>query len=169
MRSSKFFKKVKKNGDQNAENFRNLSEETNIILLTTDNIFQFSSVTQSCSTLCDPMNRSTPGLPVHHQLPEFTQSHVQTIALTRRILVGKVMSLLLNMLSRLVITFLPRSKRLLISWLQSPFAVILESRKTKSDIVSTLSPSISHVIQVIFFYYIWKTGVRIEGAVNLEQ
>ena len=53
----------------------------------------------------------------------------KTIALTRRILVGKVMSLLLNMLSRLVITFLPRSKRLLISWLQSPSAVILEPKK----------------------------------------
>ena len=193
---------------------------------------QFSSVAHSCPTLCDPMNRSTPGLPDHHQLPEFTQtqsiesvmpsSHLilcrllllppippsirvfsnestlrmrwpkywsfsfsiipskeipglisfrmdwldllavqgtrksllqhhsskasvlqrsafftvqlshpymtteKTIALTRRTSVGKVMSLLLNMLSRLVITFLPRSKRLLISWLQSPSAVILE-------------------------------------------
>ena len=54
------------------------------------------------------------------------------------------MSLLLNMLSRLVITFLPRTKRLLISWLQSPSAVILEPRKIKSDTVSTVSPSISH-------------------------
>ena len=54
------------------------------------------------------------------------------------------MSLLLNMLSRLVITFLPRSKRLLISWLQSPSAVILEPKKIKSDTVSTISPSISH-------------------------
>uniref|UniRef100_A0AC11E577 Uncharacterized protein n=2 Tax=Ovis aries TaxID=9940 RepID=A0AC11E577_SHEEP len=57
----------------------------------------------------------------------------KTIALTRRTLVGKVMSLLLNMLSRLVITFLPRSNRLLISWLQSPSAVILEPKKIKSD------------------------------------
>ena len=208
---------------------------------------QFSSVSQSCLTLCDPMNRSTPGLPVHHRLPEFTQTHVhrvgdaiqpshpllspfppapnpsqhqglfsksalrirwpkywtfsfsicpsnehpglisfrmdwldllavqgtfksllqlhsskasilrrsafftvqlshaymttgKTIALTRRTFVGKVMSLLYNMLSRLVITFLPRSKRLLISWLQSPSAVILEPKKIKSD---TVSPSIS--------------------------
>ena len=200
---------------------------------------QIRSVAQSCPTLCDPMNRSTPGLPVHHQLPEFTQTHVhqdsdaiqpshllsspslpalnpsqlrvfanesalrirwpkywsfsfnispsneysgltyfrmdwldllavqgtlksllqhqsskasirwcsacftvqlshpymttgKTIALTRWTFVGKVMSLLLNMLSRLVITFLPRSKRLLISWLQSPSAVILESKKIKS-------------------------------------
>ena len=130
---------------------------------------QFSSVAQSCLTLCDPMNCSTPGLPVHHQLPEFTQtqsiepmmpsSHLilcrpllllppispsirvfsnesfpymttgKTISLTRCTFVGKVMSLLLNMLSRLVITFLPRSKRLLISWLKSPSAVILEPKK----------------------------------------
>ena len=56
------------------------------------------------------------------------------------------MSLLLNMLSRLIITFLPRSKRLLISWLQSPSAVILEAPKIKSDIVSTVSPSISNEV-----------------------
>ena len=196
---------------------------------------QFSSVAQSCPTLCDPMNRSTPGLPVHHHLPEFTQTHVhrvgdaiqpsrplsspfppapnpsqhqslfqrvnsshevakvlefqlqhhsfqrtpravfrmnwlnllavqgtlksllqhhsskalilqrsaffivqlshpymitgKTIALTRRTLVGKVNVPALNMLSRLVIAFLPRSKRLLISWLQSSAAVILEPQK----------------------------------------
>ena len=70
----------------------------------------------------------------------------KTIALTRRTFVGKVMSLLLNMLSRLVITFLPRSKCLLISWLQSPSAVISEPRKIKSDTVSTVSPSISHEV-----------------------
>ena len=68
------------------------------------------------------------------------------IALTRGTFVGKVMSLLLNMLSRLVITFLPRSKRLFISWLQSPSAVILEPPKIKSDTVSTVSPSISHEV-----------------------
>ena len=205
------------------------------------------------SILCDSMNRSTPGLPVHHQLPESTKTHVRsvgdameqshplfspstpalnlsqyqrlsnesalhirwpkywsfgfsisasmntqdwfplgwtgwmslqskglsrvlsnttvqkhqflgaqlssqsnshihtwpygkTIALTRRTFVGKVMSLLLNMLSRLVITFLPRSKHLLISWLQSPSAVILEPPKIKSDTVSTVCPSISHKV-----------------------
>ena len=66
----------------------------------------------------------------------------KTIVLTRRTFVGKVMSLLLNMLSRLVITFLPRSRRLLISWLQSPFAVILEPPKIKPATISTVSPSI---------------------------
>ena len=186
---------------------------------------QFSSVAQLCPTLCNPVNRSTPGLSVHHQLPEFTQTHVhrvsdaiqasllpsippsirvfsnesalcmkwpkywsfsfsispsdehpglisfrmdwldllavqgtlknllqhysskasilrcsafftvqlshpymttgKTIALTKWTFVGKVMSLLFNMLSRLIITFLPKSKRLLILWLQSPSAVIL--------------------------------------------
>ena len=214
---------------------------------------QFSSVTQSCPTLCDPMNHSTPGLPVHQKLPEFTQlksielvmpsnhlilchpllllpsifpsirvffkesvlhirwpkyqsfsfnispfneysglisfrmdwldvlvvqgtlksllqhhsskssilrhsaffivqlSHPyvttgKTKALTRWTFVGKVMSLLLNMLSRLVITFLPRSQRLLISWLQSPSAVILEPPKIKSYTASTVSPSTSHEV-----------------------
>ena len=228
---------------------------------------QFSSAAQLCPTLCNPMNHSTPGLPVHHQLPEFAQSHVRrvgdaiqpshplsspqippgirvfsnesalcmrwpkywnfsfsiilskeipglisfrmdwldllavqgtlksllqhysskasilqcsafftvqlshpymttgkTIALTaaaaaakslqscptlcnpRQTLVGKVISLLLNMLSRLVITFLPRSKHLLISWLQSSSAVILEPPKLKSDTFSTVSPSISHEV-----------------------
>ena len=197
-------------------------------------VLQFSSVALSCLILCNPVNCSTPGLPVHHQLPEFTQTHVhwvgdaiqpshplaspsppapnpsksfpmnqlfawggqstgvsafsispskehpgltsfrmdwldllevqgalksllqhhsskasilrhsafftvqlsqpymttgKTIALTRRTFVGKGISLLLNMLSRLVITFLPRSKRLLISWLQSPSAVILDPQK----------------------------------------
>ena len=63
----------------------------------------------------------------------------KTIALTRQTFVGRVMSMLFKMLSRLVITFLPRSKRLLISWLQSPSAVILEPKKIKSDTVSTVS------------------------------
>ena len=70
----------------------------------------------------------------------------KTTALTRQTFVGKVMSLLLNMLSSLVITFLPRSKSLLTSWLQSPSAVILEPPKIKSDTVSTVSPSISHEV-----------------------
>ena len=159
------------------------------------------------------MDCSIPGLPVHHQLPEFTQTHVhwvsdaippchplsspspptinlsqhhllavqgtlksllqyhsskastfqcstflivqfshpylttgKTIALTRWTCVGKVMSLLFNMLSRLVITFLPRSKHLLISWLQSPSAVILEPPKIKFVTVSTVSPSICYEV-----------------------
>ena len=70
----------------------------------------------------------------------------KTIALTRWTFVGKVMSLLFNMLSRLVITFLPRSKRLLISWLQSPIAVILEPPKIKSATVSTVCPSLWHEV-----------------------
>ena len=214
---------------------------------------QFSSVTQLCLTLWDPVNRSTPGLPVHHKLLEFTQTRVhrvadaiqpshplsspsppapnpsqhqslfhestlctrwpkywsfsfsispfkehpglisfridlldllavqgtlksllqhhgpkasilrhsafftvqlshpymttgKTIALTRRTFVSKVMSLLLNMLSSLVITFLPRSKHLLISCLQSTSAVILKPQKIKSDTVSTVSLSISHEV-----------------------
>ena len=210
---------------------------------------QFSSVAQSCPTHCDPMDRSTPGLPVHHMslpkpmsiesvmpsnrlilcrpllllpsifpnirvfsnesalhirwpkycsfsfnicpssehqglislrmdwldplavqgiLKSLLQHHSskasilqhsaffvvqlshpymttgKTIALTRRTFVGKVMSLLFNMISKLLITFLPRSKRLLISWLKSPSAVILEPQKIKSATVSTVSPSISH-------------------------
>ena len=148
------------------------------------------SATQSCPTLCDPMNPSMPGLPVHHQLLEFTQTHVhrvgdaiqpshlllspsppafnhsqhqglfkwvssvhqvakvselqhqhqsfqymtagKTIALTIQTVFGRGMSLVFNMLSMFVIAFLPRSKHLLISWLQSPSAVILEPRKIKS-------------------------------------
>ena len=80
------------------------------------------------------------------QLSHLYMTTGKTIALTRRTFVGKVMSLLYNMLSRLVITFLPRSKRLLISWLQSPSAVILEPQKIKSDTVSTVSLSISHEV-----------------------
>ena len=70
----------------------------------------------------------------------------KTIALTRWTFFGKVISLLFKMLSRLVITFLPRRKCLLISWLQSKSAVILEPNKIKSDTVSTVSPSISHEV-----------------------
>ena len=70
----------------------------------------------------------------------------KTIALTMWTFVGKVMSLLFNMLSRLIITFFPRNKHLLISWLQSPSAVILEARKIKSATVSTVSPSICHEV-----------------------
>ena len=70
----------------------------------------------------------------------------KSITLTRRTFVGKVMSLLFNMLSKLVIAFLPRSKDLLISWLQSPSAVILEPKKIKSDTISIVSPSVCHEV-----------------------
>ena len=68
------------------------------------------------------------------------------IALTRQTFVGKVMSLLFNMLSRLFIAFLPRSKRLLTSWLQSPSSVILEPKEIKSVTISVVSPSICHEV-----------------------
>ena len=86
----------------------------------------------------------------------------KTIALTRWTFVGKVMSLLLNMLSRLVITFLPRSKRLLISWLQSPSAVILEPRKIKSATVSTVSPSICHEVMGpdVMIFVFWMLSFK---------
>ena len=80
----------------------------------------------------------------------------KSIALTIWTFVGKVMSLLFNTLSRFVIAFLPRSKRLLISWLQSPSAVILEYKKIKSAIVSIVYPSICHEVMgqdaVIFIF-----------------
>ena len=75
----------------------------------------------------------------------------KTIALTRRTFAGKVMSLLFNMLSRLVVTFLPRSKHLLISWLQSPSAVILEPTEIKSETVSTVSPASFNTCMIIDF------------------
>ena len=78
------------------------------------------------------------------QLSHLNMTTGKTIALTRQTFVGKVMSLLFNMLSRLVIMFLPRSRCLLISWLQSPSTVILEPPKIKSLTVSTVSPSICH-------------------------
>ena len=90
----------------------------------------------------------------------------KTIALTRRTFVGKVMSLLFNMLSRLVITCLPRSKHLLISWLQSPSAVILEPPKIKSLTVSIVSPSICHEVMesdaiiLVFWMLSFKPAVH---------
>ena len=81
---------------------------------------------------------------VHLSHPYMTTG--KTKALTRWTFVGKVMSLLFNMLSRLVMAFLPRSKCLLISWLQSPSAVILEPKKIKSVTISIVSPSICHEV-----------------------
>ena len=80
---------------------------------------------------------------------QFSHPHIitgKTIALTRWTFVGQVMSLLFNMLSRMVIAFLPRSKCLLIAWLKSPSAVILEPKKIKSVTVSIVSPSICHEV-----------------------
>ena len=90
----------------------------------------------------------------------------KTIALTRQTFVGKIMSLLFNMLSTLVITFLPRSKHHLISWLQSPSEVILEPQKIKSGTVSTVSPSISHEVMgpdamiLVFWMLSFKPTLR---------
>ena len=83
----------------------------------------------------------------------------KTIVLTVRTLVGKVMSLFFNMLSRFIIAFLPRGKHPLISWLQSPSAVILEPKKIKSATISTVSPSICHEVMgldsliLVFFFF----------------
>ena len=93
---------------------------------------------QHCSSKASVLQRSTFFI-VQLSHPYVTTG--KTIALTRWTFVGKVMSLLFNMLSRLIITFLPRSKHLLISWLQSPSAVILEPKKIKSLTVSIVSPS----------------------------
>ena len=87
--------------------------------------------------------------------------HVTTekaTALTKLTFVGKVMSLLFNMLSRLVITFLPRSRRLLISWLQSPSKVILEPKNVKSLTVSIISPPICH-----------EAAMKLKDAYSLEE
>ena len=97
-----------------------------------------SEVTQSCPTLRDPMDCSLPGSSVHGILQARALEWgaiALSVAMTSWTFVGKVMSFLFNMLSRLVTTFLPRSKRLLISWLQSPSAVTLEPPKIKSLIV----------------------------------
>ena len=95
---------------------------------------------------------------VHLSHPYMTTG--KTIALTRQTFASKVMSRLFNMLSRLVIAFLPRNKRLLISWLQSPSAVILEPKKINSLIVSIVSPSICHEMMgpdaMIFIFWMWS-------------
>jgi len=84
----------------------------------------------------------------------------KTIALIRQTFVNKVMSLLSNIQPRLVITFLPSSKRLLISWLQSPSAVILEPRKIKSATVSTVSPSIYHEVWHAMNFVFWMLSFK---------
>ena len=102
--------------------------------------FQESSPTPKFKSI----NSLVPSFP---HSPTFTSIHDHwKMAMTSQTIVGKLIPLHLNMLSRLVITFLPRSKRLLISWLQSPSAVILEPQKITSETVSTVSPSISHEV-----------------------
>ena len=99
----------------------------------------------------------------------------KTIALTRRTFVSKVMSLLFNMLSRLVITFLPRSKRLLISWLQSQSAVILEPKKMRSLTVSIISPSIWHEVKgldamiILFWMLSFKTTFSLSSFTFIKR
>jgi len=97
----------------------------------------------------------------------------KTIALTRRTFVGQIISLLFNMLSSLVITFLPRSKHLLIPWLQSPSAVILEPKKIKSATVSTLSPSIPHEVMgpnaMIFVFWCWALSQLFHSPLSLSS
>ena len=92
----------------------------------------------------------------------------KTIALTRQTLVGKAMSLLLNILPRLVITFLPRSKRLLISWLQSPSAVILEPPKIKSDTVSRASLVAQRLKRLPAMQEIWVRSLGREDPLEKE-
>ena len=103
--------------------------------------------------------------------PALTSIHRKTIDLTRRTFVGKVMSLLFNMLSTLVITFLPRSKLLLSSWLQSPSTVILEPRKIKSLTVSIVSPSICHEVMgpdaMIFIFWMLSSSQLFHSPLSL--
>ena len=107
-------------------------------------------------------------LMVQHSHPHMAPG--KTTALTRWTFVGKVMSLLFNMLSRLVTAFLPRSKCLLISWLQSPSAVILEPKKIKSLTVSIVSPSICHEVMgldatiLVFWMLSFKPALNIMTA-----
>ena len=96
------------------------------------------------------------------QLSQLYMTTGKTIALTRWTFVGKVMSRLFNLLSSLVIAFLPNTKCLLISWLQSPSSVILEPLKIKSDTVSTLSPSICHEVMGLdaMFFVFWMLSFK---------
>ena len=99
----------------------------------------------------------------------------KTIVLTRQTFVGKVMSLLFNILSRLVIIFLPKSKRLLISWLQSPSAVILEPPKINSATVTTVSPSICHEVMgpdamiLVFWLLIFKPAFSLSSFTHIKK
>ena len=109
--------------------------------------FDFLAVQQTLKNLLQ--YHSSKASILQHSAFQLSQSYMttgKTIALTAETFVGKVMSLLFNMLSRLVIAFFPRRKRLLISWLQSPSAVNLETKKIKSVTFSIVSPSICHEV-----------------------
>ena len=107
------------------------------------------------------------------QLSHPYMTNEKSITLTRWTFVGKVMSLLFNMLSRLVIAFLPRSKCLLISWLQSPSAVILEPKKIKSVTISIVSPSIRHevmgLVAMIFVFWMWALSQLFCSPLSLSS
>ena len=106
------------------------------------------------------------------QLPHSYMTTGKTIALTTRTFVGKVMSLLYNMLSRFVIAFLPRSKCLLTSWLQKPSDVILEPKKMKSVTVSIVSPSICHKVtrcHDLKFFECWVLNQRFHSSLSLSS
>ena len=93
----------------------------------------------------------------------------ETIALTRWTFVGKIMSLFFNMLSKLVIAFLPRSKRLLISWLQSPSTVIWEPKKINSLTVSIVSPSVCHEVMgpdAMIFIFCWVLSQLFQSSLS---
>ena len=101
------------------------------------------------------------------QLSHLYKTTGETIALTRQTMVGKVMSLFSNMLSRLVIAFLPRSRHLLISWLKSPSAVILEDKKIKSVTVSIVSPSICHEVMGLDAMILVFRMLSFKGAIHI--
>ena len=126
-----------------------------------------NGVTKSWTRLSDFTFTFTAFFTVQLSHPYMTTG--KTIALTRQTLVGKVMSPLLNILSKLVITFLARSKRLLISWLQSPSAVILEPRKIKSGTLSTVSPSISHEWLIYLHIYCLFPILTPKVGCNFEE
>ena len=99
------------------------------------------------------------------QVSHLYMTYWKNPSLDYRTFVGKVMSLLFNMLSRLVIAFLPRSKRLLISWLQSPSAVILEPKKIKSVTVSIVSPSVCHEVMGLYSgFFIYELVIKIQSV-----
>ena len=128
------------------------------------------SLLQHCSSQASVLRRSAFFI-IQLSHPYITTG--KTIALTRQTFIGKVMSLLFNMLSRLVITFLPRSKCLLIAWPQSPSAVILEPRKIKSDTVSTVSPFISHEVMgleaIILFFWMLSFKQTFHSPLSLPS